>query len=50
MEPAAGLIFPWGFKDYKLYGQIGIPIHFFDGNTEAGFGGQVGLTLPFLKK
>ena len=49
MEPAAGVVFPWGFKDYKLYGQIGMPIHFFEGNTEVGFSGQVGLTLPFIK-
>ena len=49
MEPAAGVVFPWGFKNYKLYGQVSVPIHFFDGNTEAGFGGQVGLTLPVIK-
>src|SRR5262245_46676182 len=49
MEPAFGVTFPWGFKDYKLYGQVSMPIHFYSNNTEFGFGGQVGLTLPFFK-
>ena len=52
MEPAAGLVFPWGFKDWRLFGQIGMPIHFYEGNTEVGFSGQVGFNFdfPLLKK
>ena len=50
LEPAAGLVFPWGFRDWKLFGQIGVPMHFYDGNTEIGFSGQVGFYFPLLKK
>ena len=50
MEPAAGLVFPWGFREFRLYGQIGVPVHFYSGNTEVGFSGQVGFTFPFMNK
>lgn len=47
MEPAVGMVFPWGFKDFRLYGQVSVPMHFYSNSAEIGFGGQVGLTLPF---
>jgi hypothetical protein len=27
-----------------------LPIHLYSGNAEAGFGGQVGFTMPFMNK
>ena len=50
LEPAVGVVFPWGFGNFKLYGQVGMPMHFYDNNTEIGFGGQVGLTFPLGRK
>jgi len=50
LEPAAGMVFPWGWRDLKLFGQIALPIHLYSGNVEAGFGGQVGFTMPFMNK
>jgi hypothetical protein len=49
-EPAAGLVFPWGFGDFRLIGQIGMPVHFYSGNAEVGFSGQVGFKFPFMNK